>query len=865
MKETAIARINEDNTPFTNTKLQGYQEVKLKAPARGLPIRFGANKITGTFYYVTKDSVFNFELPAIRNIILNLEIPFDTGLHPTVRILVNGREFNYSGLAKSSEFKFPDPAATASHTMHNDLKHFVFELEIDSSFVVTGTNSIQFDSSFYLRKISVTEGNLPEPVIPSPLKNPDQKKNASAYIDENRTSKNSGLVLKNCNIVTLTPGRRIHNSKISGNYYLLNNASTLLFELASIDKVLLKLTVPLGTGFQTIGRIFVNNIEFHRGMIRVRHHFTETEVNRTDSHETKQGVRYYNFELDISDFVEKGSNSITFDFDDLATISTSLHVNDICIVEEVLGLNTDLKTKQNQAPFEHETYDTSDPKTKAELLTKLSAIKTGRLVNTSGGTKQNPVEIRAGIVFCDFIDIHGGDLENEYNILKGPNNELIEFIARESNGTARLILEKQPNWIRLQKSYKEYENKAGVLIEDLDKDFDFPDHWQIVFLAFPNKFKDTKNKGYETEQYQNVFTSSHCSYDVKLDYDKNTGNTDIKNLIFIDPNVYREILPVNVMIHELLHGLSLPDLYNLKVDRSYGWSIMSNGRYGHHLLGFEKLLLGWETFDNYVFLKSGKTQVDIEISAVASGKKGIIVLPGNNESSEYYFMEVAQEIGNTENNKKEFAKNGPGLLVMVLDTSLRQGSISPFVNKLSQQAEMAKYGGACDALFYPGERYSTNGITWKVLSKKGDNKLSCEFEVKSDYKSADKAQVLRENERIRFRNNVFRINMIGELCFGSRPVTCSPNIIETTNQGIRDYGICAFVDRNGAFHIASATNVTNTAEMHIVKTYKPGNPRLVTDGDYFFKLETTVGKPVINIYKGKMNDSKPTYVYTLFE
>lgn len=84
------------------------------------------------------------------------------------------------------------------------------------------------------------------------------------------------------------------------------------------------------------------------------------------------------------------------------------------------------------------------------------------------------------------------------------------------------------------------------------------------------------------------------------------------------------------LVHELGHSLGLGDLYENEFNRSFGWSIMADKRTGWHLLGFEKLCLGWLELDEYHFLKRGLLDARLyEQTADKTKKKGIIYLDDN--------------------------------------------------------------------------------------------------------------------------------------------------------------------------------------------------------------------------------------------
>lgn len=522
----------------------------------------------------------------------------------------------------------------------------------------------------------------------------------------------------------------------------------------------------------------------------------------------------------------------------------------------------------------HEEYDTSDPAIKKMLLDELCKLKLPGGVKTDGGTKENPTVIKAGFVFCDFSDKPGGSvdaLNNAYNKLIGPNNKLAKFIEDESKGLAKLEVEvygtmlngiPTRSWVRLPHPINDYkdklitteksdgfennyiEYKSDNIKPDLDELIEFPDDWQVVFLAFP-----------DTPSAQYSFTNSHCNNCNKVD-----NNQDI-NIIFMDPAVYQEAQPERTTIHELGHALGLVDLYNGSLNRSYGWSLMSDCHSGWHLLGLEKLLLGWDSVDNYLFLKQGKCNIEIKAQSETQGKKGVIILPNDNASKvNWYFLEMSQETGKSEANKTAF--NNYGLLLMVAKASISQGFISPFV---ASRNEGSDYGGGSSAPFTSGN-FATNGINCNnILYDPTKKSITCTIELDADYEPGDSADILRENEFIVSGSYKFMLTMEGELKFNDDPCIDGGKVAISIENDLKSkgYGFCAYVDNNGVFKLDAGTAKALSTNVKIQSFGAPSGVPLTT-GEYFFKISVKNGKPGIDVYQGRKGDANPTFKYRLF-
>lgn len=514
-------------------------------------------------------------------------------------------------------------------------------------------------------------------------------------------------------------------------------------------------------------------------------------------------------------------------------------------------------------------YNTSDPAVKSMLQDKIRKIMLNNPVKTDGATQTNPVVVKVGFVFCQFKDVKADSTDSidaDYKKLIGfktdTSNELTDFISTQSNGTVRLVLERHvdtngnPAWVDLSKNYNEYKWKQGDLVSELDNLHDFKNDWQIAIIAFPNNY--TEDVGaYFTETVGSTLAGSFCSNGCKVDGVQNV------NLIFLDPSVYKEKRPEYTTIHEVCHALGLPDMYNAGVNRSFGWSLMSDCRQGWQLTGFEKLALGWDSLDNYIFLKSGTLTTSIKAQSAGSGIKGVIVLPEDNATKrDFYFMEIPQSLGAETSTKTDCSGNG--LLMMVAKQSSEQGCISPFVKGRNTDTNL---GGASKAPFDQGAKCQTNGITISGIGTYDaiNKSLPCTISVDGSYTSPSSAAKLRENEQLVSGSSKFRVEMTGNLVFDGYPYLYynGARLDLSTNLMNQDYGFCAYVDNTGVFTLAAATEA-NQLNPVVVKKFSQVVPAGLTSGDYFFKLEVIDNKPQIAVYQGKPGDPSPVFKYILF-
>jgi len=506
-----------------------------------------------------------------------------------------------------------------------------------------------------------------------------------------------------------------------------------------------------------------------------------------------------------------------------------------------------------------ETYDLSDDATKINILAELRSNFFNQGLDTSTGTTANPIEVKAGFVFVEFSDVTGGDIATLRNKLIGSignsDSKLQDSIKKESNGRVKLTLDtytykedtNEKTWVKLSKNFASYKDKYDDVAKEVDSIIEFPDNWKIAIFVFPDddKVRDL--------QYSFCGTGKLVDTSQKMQF------------VFIDASGYDDILGTSTTTtHEVLHALRLRDLYNQSLNRSYGWSIMSDRRAGSHITQFEKLLLGWEDTSKFVFLKRGMIPAD---KLLNDEIKGIVILPDAGRE-DTYFIEKAQQIGIGDTNKTEFNRantiNGEidyGLLLMIFRKDRAEGKIIPFVCRRDTLADCSSYGGASKAPFKNTDSFDTNGISsfstpdYPTDSVETISRIIC---VNGAYNQSDQAKILRENEKIVSGKLEFKLDTSGNLLPSS--VDCNGNSVsynlfktETsiTEDSSTGYGYVLFVDDKGTLKLARATDDKALPDSILYTFPKPQgvNPE---QGEYFFKVEPDdrdANKVCVAIYK----------------
>jgi hypothetical protein len=137
--------------------------------------------------------------------------------------------------------------------------------------------------------------------------------------------------------------------------------------------------------------------------------------------------------------------------------------------------------------------------------------------------------------------------------------------------------------------------------------------------------------------------------------------------------------------------------------------------------------------------------------------------------------------------------------------------------------------------------------------------------LNNGYSSPSKATKLRENERLVSDIYTFNLNIIGNLVLNGRPCKYNGQLLDLLpNLKNKDYGFCAYVDRSGVFILAAATDA-NQQNAVIIKQFNEVVPAGLTEGDYFFSLETVNAALRISIYQGTLSDPNPVFKYCLFQ
>ncbi|KAA3659175.1 MAG: hypothetical protein DWQ10_09380 [Calditrichaeota bacterium] len=589
---------------------------------------------------------------------------------------------------------------------------------------------------------------------------------------------------------------------------------------------------------------------------------------------------YLTKSFDVSEVIKQGENIIKLDK------CRNLMLHEISV--EIEG-----------AQFE--VYDTSNDEIQKNIRTILDKLSVGSPVVAATGTKENPKEITAGFIFCDYPDLQGEDnIDSLKAELLGPKDdngrsELEAFIHRESNGTVKLNIEVygetvdevvKPKWVRLPNDHTDYIKNSTKIAADADTEINFPDDWDIAMFAFP-ELKSTTSESTDgssaTDEQGEKYSliRSRCRNGQIVDAAENQGKGQKINFTFLDASIYHETVgPDNtphahyVTIHELMHAFGLPDLYFSpswsKLARSYGWSIMSAAGAARHITGYEKLFLGWDSLDDYIFLKNGSVATEL-VAQGKEGKKGIVVLPDKDAGRDVvYFIEAAQEVGAGKQNMKTFNDNHPngiGLLVMMVHLNRHNGCIVPFVYERPADifAERDKFQGASKAPFVTGSSFSSNGISAHSISVSKDS-IKCVIDVDGTYRPPKQATQLRENEKIANGKHEFQLTMIGELKINNTACQNLATQSKDASLANADFGFCAYVDNKGNFHLAKAVNNQASAQ-DILKSWGPSDVELTEcqEGEsYFFKLDLVDGNPQVAIYK-KGKTGEEARQYSLFK
>jgi hypothetical protein len=239
-------------------------------------------------------------------------------------------------------------------------------------------------------------------------------------------------------------------------------------------------------------------------------------------------------------------------------------------------------------------------------------------------------------------------------------------------------------------------------------------------------------------------------------------------IVYLDSAVFEEQNERDwaTVAHETLHALGLPDLYRKS---SYGWSTMSDCRVAWHLLGWEKLLLGWVDLDDYIWLKRGLLSEPIYDLLTDTGNlKGVVIF--DDVDNYAYVVEAAQPKGRTPAQRDQWNRHG----LLLYRVELRSGSaqIAPVV---SEWCDSEADGGAPLAP-YPVPDIPTSppalfgNVFLQVMGKGGDAAkpwIKAYVGNTTPWAPPQSATVLRAGEYIQSKSGQYRLlmTMDGQLEF----------------------------------------------------------------------------------------------------
>ncbi len=514
-----------------------------------------------------------------------------------------------------------------------------------------------------------------------------------------------------------------------------------------------------------------------------------------------------------------------------------------------------------------EIYDMHHTATANSLLKQVRAgISKNNPFDVSSATAEKPLEIHVGIIFCDFKDVHG---ETAISTLREKliggslgSNKLADFVHNESNQKVKIIVEGLPEnanntWLRLPKNHTDYENNKYLnVMRDVDKKIDYPNSWKVVIYAFPDKIQTGAPADIEYDKDGNWLGISVCHGAHIVDKDPKAKKSQSIQQIFIDPNKYTDTSLHKTVIHEVMHALSLLDLYYIPAYRSFGWSVMSVAFASQHLLQLEKWILSWNKLNSVIFLKRGI--IDIELISKGEGTKVLIMMPDEKVGrKDLYFMEVAQDIGKTQNDVKKFKKDNSkdyGILLMMIDHNKKDGIISPFVSKRPiDPTAGSKYASASKAPYKSGQSFQTMGLFSQKIEANEPNQIQCIVGINRGYKAVDQANYLRENECITDGKQSFGLSTLGIPSFEGYPCfdqkgTFVPLGLVDLKLNKNGYGYYLHVDNHGQVHFKTSIDLNGNRKT--IQSFPVPEGLELTQGEYSLKIESEDNNTCLSVFKG---------------
>lgn len=465
-------------------------------------------------------------------------------------------------------------------------------------------------------------------------------------------------------------------------------------------------------------------------------------------------------------------------------------------------------------------------------------------------SKEGTRKVVVGIVFCDFgvkIDGNPDDIERLKNQLIGKHADGVSafehFFQQESNAKIDITVDVykengKPHWVNLlddesQLDYKHFRDYNNVR-DRVDAKINYPDNWDIVIYAFPDK-ATSSDTDYGT--HNNWMSISQSQGNMIIDWKDNSGQGQAIRHVYMNSAHYGAplILPA-ITIHEVLHGFGLHDLY--LGTRSYGWSMMSAIHAAHHILQYEKVILRWEDMETVCFLKRGIIDLELVANKTMNEQYKLLVLMPGGFRKEPYFLEVAQLIGNTEEDRNEFIQensNDFGLLLMMLNRQDYE-TFTPYASRRSPPELGNRYAGSSKGAFKSGSKFNTNGVFSQLIEAKERQRIRCIVGVDANFHPSDQTNTLRVNESILHKEFEFRMSFTANTSFGIYPLIDHKNRpVELKVGYLGSYGYCAYVDNYGQFHLGEYNE--NIADRKILKSIAVPDHLDLPKGDYYLKIE----------------------------
>lgn len=262
--------------------------------------------------------------------------------------------------------------------------------------------------------------------------------------------------------------------------------------------------------------------------------------------------------------------------------------------------------------------------------------------------------VRVLMLFVDFPDAPA--TESTSDLVQHIVPASAEWYRETSENRVALEVAAQQKWFRMPQPSTAYALSTGAYNERYVRDAIAATDHEVDFGGSPLVYI-VPSKGAAIDRGQSPYAFGPGGLQ--------TGEGAIRHATYVGPG-YREPW---VLIHESLHHLGLPDLYDFDStggsSRHVGsWDVMSNP-FGGALLGWHKWKLGWLS-PGALRCLSGSGQLEETLSPVATpgGVKAVVVPTG---ASTAYVIEARARIGKD-------AVCDAGVLVYTVDATVWSGS-----------------------------------------------------------------------------------------------------------------------------------------------------------------------------------------------